>query len=206
MFETLYEFVIGLHDCMIMTLEDIDLVGELMSRSADYFAELVARAVNEGIDALFISDDIAFNQGLFLRPELFGRVWQPHFDRVFAPALAADVPVIFHSDGKIDDAMEMFLDMGVAAITPMDPYSVDYRDYKKRYGHRVTLVGNIDLQWPLATGTPEEVRKDVKEHAEVLMPGGRWVAGSSHSIVNYIPHDNFITMINALHLGLFTKH
>jgi hypothetical protein len=25
------------------------------------------------------------------------------------------------------------------------------------------------------------------------------VAGSSHSVVNFIPHENFVTMINAIH-------
>ena len=41
--------------------------------------------------------------------------------------------------------------MGIDAINPMDPSGVDYRQYKKRYGRRATLCGNIDLQWPLAT-------------------------------------------------------
>jgi len=141
---------------------------------------------------------------LFVRPELFKELWRPHYDRVMAPAREANIPIMFHSDGKIDDAMEMLLDMGVDAITPMDPSGVDYRDYKKRYGHRVTFVGNIDLQWPLASGTPEDVERDVKEHMAVLKPGGRWIAGSSHSIVNYIPHENFVTMINAFHkYGLY---
>jgi hypothetical protein len=34
---------------------------------------------------------------------------------------------------------------------------------------------------------------------EVLKPGGRWIAGSSHSVTNFVPHDNFIAMINAIH-------
>jgi len=34
---------------------------------------------------------------------------------------------------------------------------------------------------------------------DVLKPGGRWIAGSSHSIVNYIAHENFAAMINAIH-------
>ena len=33
----------------------------------------------------------------------------------------------------------------------------------------------------------------------VLKPGGRWVAGSTHSIQNYIAHENFVAMINAFH-------
>jgi 5-methyltetrahydrofolate--homocysteine methyltransferase len=34
---------------------------------------------------------------------------------------------------------------------------------------------------------------------EVLKPGGGYVATSSHSIVNYISHENFIAMVNAIH-------
>ncbi len=198
-YQTLYEFVIGMHDCMILMMEDAALFDELMSRSADYYAALVRRAIAEGVDFLFLADDFAFNKGLFVRPELFKKLWQPHFDRIMAPAREAGIPILFHSDGKIDDAMEMLLEMGVSCITPMDPSGVDYRDYKKRFGHRVCFLGNIDLQWPLATGTPAEVDKDVWDHTQVLKPGGRWIAGSSHSIVNYIPHENFLTMINSIH-------
>ncbi|MFH1616421.1 MAG: uroporphyrinogen decarboxylase family protein [Planctomycetota bacterium] len=198
-FQTLYEFVIGMHDCMIMMLLEQDLFNEMMAKSADYFAELMRRVVAEGIDMFFLADDFAFNKGLFVEPKLFEKLWRPHFEKIMAPALEANRPVLFHSDGKIDEAVEMLLDMGVCCITPMDPSGIDYANYKKRYGCRVTLHGNIDIQWPLATGTPEDVEKDVKEHMDVLKPGGRWIAGSSHSIVNYVPHDNFIAMLNAIH-------
>jgi len=198
-FQTLYEFVIGLNDCMVMTVEEPELFDELMARSADYFAELVRRAVDEGVDIMFLADDFAYNKGLFVEPTRFMRLWRPHFDRIFEPARSAGIPILFHSDGKIDDAVEMLLEMGADCLNPMDPSGVDYRDYKRRYGDRVSLSGNIDIAWPLVKGTPEDVERDVKEHTDVLKPGGRWIAGSSHSIVNYIPHENFIAMINAIH-------
>lgn len=198
-FQTLYEFVIGLTDCLMMIMEDPDLFEELMSRSADYYEELNKRVIKEGIDVLLSADDFAYKAGLFVRPNIFRAAWRPHYDRLLAPARDAKIPIVFHSDGKIDEAMDMLLDMGVDAITPMDPSGIDYRDYKKRYGSRVTLFGNINVTWPLVQGTPADVERDVKEHMDVLKPGGRWVAGSSHSIVNFIPHDNFVTMINAFH-------
>jgi len=198
-FQTLYEFVIGMHGCMIMMLEDPDTFCELMSRSADYYAELVKRSIQEGVDAIFCADDFAYNNGLFVRPKLFEELWRPHYDRIMAPVREAGIPLVFHSDGRIDDGVEMLLDMGVDCITPMDPSGVNYADYKKRYGSRVALHGNIDITWPLVGGTPEDVEKDVKAHMDVLKPGGRWIAGSSHSVVNYIPHENFIAMINAIH-------
>ena len=198
-FQTLYEFVMGMDNCMVMLMEDEDFFNELMSRSADYYAKLVQCAVDEGIDMIFAADDFAYKSGLLVRPEIFKRLWRPHFDRILEPARNANIPIIFHSDGKVDDCVEMLIDMGVNCLTPMDPSGVNYADYKKRYGNKVTLHGNIDIQWPLAPGTPEEVEKDVKDHMDVLKPGGKWVAGSSHSIVNYIPHENFIAMINAIH-------
>ena len=198
-FQTLYEYVIGVNDCMVMTVDDRDLLEELISRSADYFAELTRRAVAAGVDVLHGADDFAFKTGLFVRPQIFEQICRPHYDRVLAPAREAKIPIIFHSDGKINDAIEMLIDLGVTAIAPMDPSGIDYRDYKKRYGTRLTLVGNIDITWPLVEGTPADVEHDVREHLKALKPRGRWVAASSHSIVNWIPHDNFITMINILH-------
>jgi uroporphyrinogen decarboxylase len=198
-FQTLYEFVIGLHDSMVMTVEEPELFDELMARSAGYFAELVREAIREGVDVIFLADDFAYNKGLFIEPKRFAQLWRPHFERIVEPARSAGKPVIFHSDGRIDQAVEMLLDMGVDCLNPMDPSGVDYREYKRRFGRRVTLSGNIDITWPLVRGTPEDVEKDVKEHMDVLKPGGRWLAGSSHSIVNYIPHENFVAMINAIH-------
>jgi uroporphyrinogen-III decarboxylase len=198
-FQTVYEFAMGLTDCMIMIMDDRDFVEELISRSADYFAELTRRVVLAGVDILFAADDIAYKSGLFVRPEVFIPMWRPHYDRILAPAREAKLPIMFHSDGKIDDVMDMLIEMGVDGLTPMDPSGVDYRDYKKRYGNRLTLFGNIDITWPLVEGKPADVDRDVREHMEALKPGGRWVAGSSHSIVNFIPHENFIAMINAFH-------
>ncbi len=198
-FQTLYEFVIGLHDAMLMIADDRDFFEELMSRSADYYVALVKRCIREGVDFFYPADDFAFKNGLFVDPETFRQVWRPHFDRILAPIREAGLPIIFHSDGKIDRAVEMLIEMGVDCITPMDPSGIDYRQYKKRFGSRVTLHGNIDITWPLVRGTAADVERDVRDHMEVLRPGGRWIAGSSHSVVNYIPHENFLAMINAFH-------
>ena len=198
-FQTLYEYVVGLTDCMLMIMEDQDFFNEFMSRSADYFAEVVRRSVQAGVDVVFAADDFAFKTGFFVRPEVFRKAWRPHYDRILGPAREAKVPIMFHSDGKIDEGIEMLVEMGVTAIHPMDPSGIDYRDYKKRYGDRLTLFGNIDITWPLVQGTPADVERDVRDHMEALKPGGRWVAGSSHSIVNYIPHENLVAMINAIH-------
>jgi 5-methyltetrahydrofolate--homocysteine methyltransferase len=198
-FQTLYEFVVGLADAMKMCYEERDLMEEILDVSADYYARMIEKAIDEGLDVVYMADDFAWKEGLFIPPALFKEIWLPRAQRTLAPAFRAGVPVIYHSDGKVDDALDWLIDMGIIGLNPMDPYGIDYRDYKKRYGNRIGLMGNIDVEYPLVHGTPAEVEKDVREHMEVLKPGYRYVAGSSHSITNFIPHENYITMMNAIH-------
>ncbi len=197
--QTLYEFVVGMNDFMMMCYEDRTLVEEMLEISAVHFTDITEILVDQGADFIFIGDDVAFKTGLFLPPKLMREIWVPRMARIMAPAANAGVPILFHSDGKIDDIIEDLIEMGVDCINPLDPYGIDYRDYKKRFGSRLALCGNIDIEFPLAKGTPEDIEKDVIEHMKVLKPGYGYISDSSHSIVNYIPHQNYIAYINAVH-------
>ncbi len=197
--QTPYEFVVGMNDFMMMVYEDRDLVEEILEDSTLYFIKITKAIIEAGVDFIWPADDIAFKTGLFIPPKIMKEIWVPRMARIIEPALNADIPVMFHSDGRIDDIMEDLIDMGVDCINPMDPYGVDYADYKARYGDRLCLSGNVDIEFPLSKGTPEDVDADVKAHMEVLKPGGGYVASVSHSVVNYIPHENVIAYINAIH-------
>lgn len=197
--QTLYEMVVGLTDFMMMCYEQRNLVEEMLEASTVHFEKLTAAAVAEGLDVMYAADDFAWKNGMMIPPPLFKELWLGRMARIIAPAVNAGIPVLFHSDGKIDDAVEWLIDIGVDGINPMDPYGVDYRDYKQRFGSRVTLTGNMDVEFPLAHGTPEDVEKDVKAHMDVLKPGGRYIAGSSHSVTNFVPHENYLAMLNAIH-------
>lgn len=197
--QTLYEFVVGMNDFMMMVYENSIFVEEMLEVSTEHFVKMTKAAVAEKADFVFIGDDVAFKTGLFLPPAIMRKIWIPRLARIFAPAVEAGIPVLFHSDGKIDDIVEDLIEIGVNCIHPMDPYGIDYRDYKKRFGSKVALAGNVDVEFPLSKGTPEDVREDVKKHMEVLKPGYGYVAACSHSIVNYIPHENYIAYVNAIH-------
>jgi uroporphyrinogen decarboxylase len=197
--QTPYEFLIGMNDFMMMVYEDREFVEDILEVSTQHFVKLTQAIVDAGIDIIWPADDVAFKTGLFLPPKIMKEMWVPRMARIMEPAVNAGVPVIFHSDGKIDDIVEDLIDMGLDCLNPMDPYGIDYADYKKRYGDRLCLSGNIDIEFPLSKGTPEDVDADVKAHMDVLKPGYGYVATCSHSLVNYIPHENIIAYFNAIH-------
>ena len=197
--QTLYEFVVGMNDFMMMVYEDRDLIEEMLEESTVHFVKTTQALVDGGADFIWPADDIAFKTGLFIPPKLMKEMWVPRMARIMEPAVNAGIPVMFHSDGKIDDIVEDLIEMGLDCLNPMDPYGVDYADYKKRYGDRLCLSGNVDIEFPLSKGTPEDVDADVKKHMDTLKPGYGYVATVSHSVVNYIPHENVIAYLNAIH-------
>lgn len=198
-FQTLYEFVMGMNDFMMMVYEDRSFVEEMLDISTGYFVKLSEAVVDAGVDFLFPADDIAFKTGLFVPPKIMKEIWVPRMAKIIEPAKEAGIPVMFHSDGKLDDIVEDLIEIGVDCLNPLDPYGIDYADYKARYGDRLCLSGNMDIEFPLSKGTPEDIEADVKAHMEALKPGGGYVATCSHSLVNYIPHQNVVAYFNAIH-------
>ena len=76
--------------------------------------------------------------------------------------------------------------------------SMDIAEVKARYGDRITLWGGVALE-RLQSGTPEEVRADVRRAMECAKPGGRFILGSSHSIAVGTKYDNFMAMLDEYH-------
>lgn len=196
---TINEFLMDLNDFMLAVYEDYGFIDYMFEVSADYWEKFSRALVAEDIDWVYTADDFGFKSGLFLPPDLLKKLWFPKYKKVMDPIKEADIAIMFHSDGKIDDMVPWIIEYGVDALNPLDPYCVDYEDYKKRFGNEIALWGNIDIEFPLSKGTPEDVEEDVKKHMEILKPGYGYICSSSHSIVNYIPFENFVAFIDSVH-------
>ena len=68
-------------------------------------------------------------------------------------------------------------------------------DAKKRYGSQIALLGGIDVHF-LCEANEEQIRKRVRETLDICQPGGGYCLGSGNSVVNYMPVDNYLTMMD----------
>jgi uroporphyrinogen decarboxylase len=147
---------------------------------------------------VMINDDIGHNAGLMVGPNIFMDIYPPRMKRLMAPAKAAGLKVLMHTDGKMDNIMPILYDIGVDACHPIEPESNDIVAVKARWAGKMALVGNIPTVL-LAYGTKDEIEEKVRDYCANLGPGGGWVLGSSTSIMDGIPPENFVTMIQAVH-------
>lgn len=158
--------------------------------------ELIAE--KKDIGALWISDDIAYTEGLMASPAFLREHIFPWYRRIGNIAREIGVPYMYHSDGDLRQVMPDLLDdIGFNALHPIEPKAMDIRELKAEIGGRACLIGNIDLGSTLTRGTPEEVAEEVKQRIRDVAPGGGYCIGSSNSIPYYVPVRNYRAMVEA---------
>ena len=197
-FQSCYFFLSEFNEFLLRFYEDPQFVETLLDICVDYYVQIAVVAIEEGVDFLFFADDIAFKTGTFVEPSLFKKFWLPRAKRCIQPAKDAGIPVMFHSCGNLTDIMDdIVMELGADVVNPIEPYSMNIFDIKKKYGEKISISGNIDVAGPLAFGTPDDVKQEVYYKMERLKPGGRYIVSTNHSVMDDIPPENYRAMIEA---------
>jgi 5-methyltetrahydrofolate--homocysteine methyltransferase len=74
---------------------------------------------------------------------------------------------------------------------------MDIGEVKRKWGKKLCLIGNINLDSTLTLGTPDDVKAEVHERIRTLAPGGGYMVASSNSITDYVPLENMKAMLEA---------
>ena len=70
---------------------------------------------------------------------------------------------------------------------------------KKDFGDRIVFWGGgVDTQRTLPFGTPEEVRREVRDRIDALAPGGGFVFNPIHNVQSRTPIENVVAMFETL--------
>ncbi len=194
----LSQISMGLEDSLIAVKEDPALILRIMDFYTEYQRELAELFVKKRLPLVMIADDLAHSTGPLVNPSWFEEQWLPRMQVVMEPLAGKNIASVFHSCGKLDDVLPFLIRLGCGAVQALQPNCNDIYAVRRRYGTRIALMGNIDITFPLSTGTPEEVRADVLEHLERLGRDGGYIVSSSHSVLNSIPPENYIAMIRTV--------
>lgn len=109
-----------------------------------------------------------------------------------------NVPVFLHSDGNVNAVLEKVTEAGFDGIQSLQPSAgMDIGEVKKRYGNRLCLWGNIDLDYIMCRASPDEVRASVKETIKKAGADGGYILSTCNTLISSIPQENIYAMIEA---------
>ena len=178
-----------------------ELALELARVVLSYNLELHRLALRAGVDVVILADDYAHKNGPMMSPEQFRRFVLPGLSAAGANIHDAGGVCIKHSDGNLWPILDDIVGTGVDALGPLEPGAgMDLSVVKHRYGDRVCVVGNVDVDL-LCRGTPEEVRVRTRALLEKVSPGGGHILSSGNSITSAVRPENFRAMVDAARDG-----
>ena len=188
-------YMTGLENMLALLVTDPDLVYRLFEKVTDYFTAYFERALDAaggGIDIVFTADDIGQQHGLMISLPMWEKILKPHHARLNRFLHSAGVKIMYHSDGAVMDAMDGLVDMGIDVFEAIqfDAKGMDPIKLKNNWGDKICFHGGISVQATLPFGTPEKVRKEVRDRISVMGKNGGYILAPSHAIQGGTPPQN----------------
>ncbi|MCP4630532.1 MAG: hypothetical protein GY850_44525 [bacterium] len=192
MMNTIYSM--GWMDFSMALYNNVKLVEAIFDRFIEWNCELVNKLQTIGFDFFVAYDDIAYKSGPMFSPQVLRELFLPRLKRLTD---TFTIPWVYHSDGDLTKILDDLLILGMNGINPFEPPVMDIEKFKKTYGDRICLWGNIDLIHTLPHGTIEEVNAEVRQRIKKLAPGGGYILGSANSITGFCKPENVMAMAEA---------
>jgi len=188
----------GMQDYMIYCLTNMNEIRHIGEKVMEFELAKAKIFIDRGADAILLTDDIAFNSGIFLPDEIMEIIAYPLYEQTVREIKNyKNLPVFFHSDGKMDEVIPRILKCGFNGIHSLQPSAgMNIADIKREFGKDLCLMGNIDLDHVMTFAKPEEVEKVVKETIDIAAPGGGFILATCNTLVDAIPPENALAMYN----------
>jgi uroporphyrinogen decarboxylase len=190
--------MMGFQSFSLALFENAELVNELNNRLGELVMSMFEYFVqSDVVDAIWYSDDIAYTNSLLVSPDVLDKYFFPWLKKIGELAEHYNKPLIYHTDGILYDVLDRIIGCGVDAIHPIEPKAMDIAEVKQRYGKKLCLIGNIDVDL-LSRGTVGEIRKNVIKNIQDVGYDGGYCVGSGNSIPEYVKLENYIAMIETV--------
>ena len=175
----------GVEQFMVDIAEDPGFVYELVGRVVDHRIAIGLEELRRGnlYDVgIMIADDMGTNDGLFISPRAYERLFLPHIARMaraFKDAGAARV--VHHSDGDVRSLLDAWVEIGIDVVHPVEyRVGMDVVKLREQYEGRLGFIGGLCNTVILPSGTDQEVREHVSYVLGAAKEGGLVVG--AHSI------------------------
>jgi uroporphyrinogen decarboxylase len=195
----------GMEVFLLNMAMDQEFARALLEKIADNCKQLMGPFLEElgdNVDIIKIGDDLGTQSSLMISPKMYREILKPiHADFISFIKARTNAKILFHSDGDVALLIKDFIEMGVDILNPIQTSAGSMSDLpslKKRFGSNIVFCGGIDTHRILPFGSAKEVREEVRRVIEILGPGGGCMIGAVHTVMNDVPPENVLAMVDAV--------
>ncbi len=180
---------------MVMRKELVHFLLEQLSAMLIHNSLILARS---GVDILILDDDVAGPTDLIMSPAMWREFFKPRMAEAIRLAReeSPEILVFYHCDGNFTRLIPDLIEIGVNVINPIQPDCMDAERIKKEFGDSVAMWGTVGTALLWTTGTPEQIRKEVKGRIKDLGPAGLLLSPAYD--LDYVPAENITAFIEAV--------
>jgi hypothetical protein len=165
--------------------------------------EKIHRVVGDRVTAVFTTGtDFGMQTGPFIAPMTYRKLFKPFNGQINDWIHTHTTWKSFiHSCGSVWALLPDFVDAGFDILNPVQcsAANMDPKHLKATYGSRITFWGGgVDTQRTLPFGTPEDVRKEVRERIHTFGAGGGYVFNTTHNVQARVPKENLLALYEAV--------
>lgn len=195
----------GMETFLLNMAMDRDFAVALLERIAHHCKQLMGHFLQElgdNVDIIKIGDDLGMQKGLMISPKMYRDILKPiHADFIDFIKSRTSAKVLFHSCGDVAPLIGDFIEIGVDILNPIQTSTGSISDLpslKKNFGKNIVFCGGIDAHRILPFGSVEDVREEVRRVMQILGPGGGCMIGAVHTVMNDVPPENVLAMVDAV--------
>lgn len=183
-----------------------DFVYEIFDRQCDIAIKNLAKyydAVGDRVSVIFVSGtDFGTQNAPMLSPNTYRKLYKPFHRRVNDWVHSHTSWKTFaHSCGAIYSLIPDMIDAGFDILNPVQCSAVgmEPQKLKEMFGDRITFWGGgVNTQKTLPFGTPDDVRKEVRERINIFRHGGGFVFNPVHNIQSGTRVENLLAMYDTV--------
>jgi len=183
-----------------------DFVYQIFERQCEIALKNLAKiydAVGDRVSVVFITGtDFGTQAGPFISPASYRKLFQP-FHRRVNDWVHQHTPwkTFMHSCGSVAALIDDFIEAGFDILNPVQCSAVGMapRTLKERFGAKITFWGGgVDTQKTLPFGTPDQIRREVRERIEIFGAGGGFIFNTIHNVQAGVHTENLAALYKTL--------
>jgi hypothetical protein len=187
--------LVGPEDICYMLIDNPGLIHKMMQRWLEMADAVTARIQQHvEIDELFLAEDISYNHGLLISPEMIREFLFPYYSQLIANIRSRQKSkhlfVQIDTDGFVGNTIDLYLETGMDVMSPFEVAAGnDVVDIAKKYPNLV-MTGGIDKR--ILTQGRDAIDDYLKRLIPFMVKRGGYIPTCDHGVPDNVSYDNYM--------------